>query len=147
MELEEDLAQSSEGTTFDVSVQLRKVGLYVGAVADPDIRLGGIYMFSSILFLLLEIFFYPGGSQAHRGTLLLYPGLGQAQILHVDSTCKNCGGVMFSSISRLFVLWSGPKSVAKLDGGRHRPGPDFPSGSALTYTGYIKRFILNEHKL
>jgi len=39
------------------------------------------------LFLLLK-FFYPGGSQAHRGTLLLYPGLGQAQILHVDSTCK-----------------------------------------------------------
>src|SRR6218665_2956267 len=41
----------------------------------------------SALFLLLEIF-HPGGSQAHRGTLILYPGLGQAQILHVDSTCK-----------------------------------------------------------
>jgi len=41
---------------------------------------------------LLEIF-YPGGSQAHSGTLLLYPGLRQAQILHVDSTCKTCGGV------------------------------------------------------
>src|SRR6218665_1653460 len=47
----------------------------------------------SALFLVLEIF-YPGGSQAHRGTLL-YPGLGQAQILHVGSTCKTCGGVYY----------------------------------------------------
>src|SRR6218665_1077820 len=35
----------------------------------------------------------PGGSQAHRGTILFYCGLGQALILYVDSTCKTCGGV------------------------------------------------------
>jgi len=29
---------------------------------------------------------------------------------------------MFPSISRLFLLWRGPKSIAKLDGG---PWPDF----------------------
>ena len=40
----------------------------------------------------------PGGSQAHRGTLLFYCGLGQAQILYVDSTWKTCGGVK-SSVS------------------------------------------------
>src|SRR6218665_1866350 len=33
--------------------------------------------------------------QAHRGTLLLYPGLGQTQIPHVDSTWKICGGIDF----------------------------------------------------
>jgi len=49
--------------------------------------------------MLLE-FFYPGGLQAHRETLLLYPaGLGQAQILHVDSTCKTCGGVLCRKMS------------------------------------------------
>src|SRR6218665_885957 len=57
----------------------------------PGVQFNTCLAFLFALFLLLEIF-YSGGSQARRGTLLLYPGLGQAQILHVDSTCKTCGG-------------------------------------------------------
>jgi len=34
---------------------------------------------------------------------------------------------MFPSISRLFLRWKGPKSIAKLDGG---PWPDLLPGSA-----------------
>src|SRR6218665_1632320 len=66
---------------------------------SPSSTLAWLFYSCSALFLLLEIF-YPGGSQAHHRTLLLYPGLGQAQILHVDSTCKTCGGPNYFHQSR-----------------------------------------------
>ena len=69
-----------------------RAGQHIGQCVSSNHLCHSKWFEFSALFLLLKIF-YPGGSQAHRGTLLLYPGLGQAQILHVDSTCKTCGGV------------------------------------------------------
>ena len=42
------------------------------------------------LFLLLSCFFYPGGLQAHLVTLLLYPGLGQAQTVLIQPEAEFC---------------------------------------------------------
>jgi len=49
---------------------------------------------------------------------------------HINSDVRLGGAnLMFSSISRLFLRWRGPKSIAKLDGGRGRIF-NFPPWSA-----------------